>query len=168
MARQAALLRGINVGPTTAVAMADLKASFEALGLEDVETYLRSGNVVFSGKTTKAALEKRIAADFGRDYDVVLRTAAELRRVANACPFPTDDGKRVHVMFLDSKPKAAKLDPDRSPGDEFAVKGSEIYIHTPNGYGRSKLAPSWFEKGLGVRGTARNWNTVLKLVELTG
>ncbi len=70
-------------------------------------------------------------------------------------------------MFLDTKPKAAKLDPDRSPGDEFAVKGSEVYIHTPNGYGRSKLAPSWFEKGLGVRGTARNWNTVQKLVELT-
>ena len=65
MALQAALLRGINVGPTTSVAMADLKASFEALGLEDVETYVRSGNIVFSGKTTAAALEKRIAADFG-------------------------------------------------------------------------------------------------------
>jgi uncharacterized protein (DUF1697 family) len=168
MARQVALLRGINVGPTTAVAMADLKVSFEALGLADVETYVRSGNVVFSGKATEAALEKRIAADFGRSYDVMLRTAADLRRIAKACPFPTEDGKRVHVMFLDTKPQAVELDPGRSPGDEFAVQGSEVFIYTPNGFGRSKLAPSWFEKGLGVRGTARNWNTVLKLVELTG
>jgi uncharacterized protein (DUF1697 family) len=77
--RYIALLRGINVGPTTAVAMADLKASFEALGLDEVETYVRSGNVVFTGKATAAALEKRIAADFGRAYPVVVRSAAELK-----------------------------------------------------------------------------------------
>ncbi len=167
MARQVALLRGINVGPTTAVPMAGLKASFEALGLTDVVTYVRSGNVAFSGKTTAGALEKRIAADFGRTYPVVVRTAAELRKIADASPFPTEDGKRLHVVFLNGPPKAAKLDPDRSPPDRFEVVGREIYWHAPDGVGRSKITIDWFEKSLGVRGTARNWNTVLKLIELT-
>jgi uncharacterized protein (DUF1697 family) len=148
--------------------MAELKASFEALGLDDVATYVRSGNVVFSGETSAEELERRIAADFGRPYPVVLRTAAELGRIVEASPFPTDDGKRLHVVFLDEEPKAAELDPDRSPPDRFAVVGREIYWHAPDGVGRSKITIDWFEKGLGVRGTARNWNTVLKLLELAG
>jgi uncharacterized protein (DUF1697 family) len=62
----------------------------------------------------------------------------------------------------------AGLDPGRSPGDEFAVRGRVIYLHLPNGFGRSKLTIDWFERGLGVRATARNWNTLRKLIELTG
>jgi uncharacterized protein (DUF1697 family) len=66
------------------------------------------------------------------------------------------------------KAAVSGLDPDRSPGDEFAVLGREIYLRLPNGLGRSKLTIDWFERGLGVRATARNWNTLRKLIELTG
>ncbi len=163
-----ALLRGINVGPSTAISMSDLKAAFEALGFEDVVTYIRSGNVVFRGpEADAAAIEKRIAKDFELNVPVVLRTPAELRAAVKRNPFPTDDGKKLHVVFLDAKPKSTKaLDPDRSPPDEFRVVGREIYLYTPNGIGRSKLTIDWFEKHLGVRGTARNLNTVEKLIEL--
>jgi uncharacterized protein (DUF1697 family) len=162
-----ALLRGINVGPTTAVSMAELKESFEALGLEDVLTYIRSGNVVFRGNADAAAIERRVAADFGLEVPVVLRTPAELRAAVKRNPFPADDGKKLHVVFLDAKPKRTDaLDPNRSPPDEFELVGREIYLYTPNGLGRSKLTIDWFEKQLGVRGTARNLNTVAKLIEL--
>jgi uncharacterized protein (DUF1697 family) len=77
----------------------------------------------------------------------------------------------VHVVFLEEKPTAAaanRLDPRRSPGDEAVLRGRELYLRLGNGAGRTKLTLDWIEKQLGVRGTGRNWNTVTKLVELTG
>jgi uncharacterized protein (DUF1697 family) len=165
-----ALLRGINVGGKAAIRMADLKASFEAIGFEDVATYINSGNVVFRGsKPDAAAIEKRIAQDFGLEVSVMLRTPKELAGVEKRNPFPKAEGKRLHVMFLSGKPTAkaiAALDPDRSPPNEFRVVGREIYLHTPTGIGRSKLTIDYFERILGVRATTRNWNTVTKLLEL--
>ncbi len=103
---------------------------------------------------------------------MVVRTHAELERIAGANPFLSggDEAKGLHVVFLDGAPKPAAiatLDPDRSPGDEFSVSGSEIFLRYPNGSGRSKLTLDYLERRLGVTGTARNWNTLLKLVELT-
>lgn len=171
-----ALLRGINVGGTNKVPMKELRALFEDLGHGDVRTYLQSGNVVFEGQ---ASTPKEIAADiegalskaFDVRISVVIRTRRELERVAAGNPFPTEgvDPSSLHVMFLTetASSKAVKtLDPDRSPPDEFEVKGGEIYLRFPNGAGRSKLTIDYFERKLGTRATARNWNTIMKVLEL--
>jgi uncharacterized protein (DUF1697 family) len=172
MAVYVALLRGVNVGGRSKVPMAALKAGLEELGLDDVATYIQSGNVVFRASGGRDALasriEKRIEADFGVAPKVILRTPAEVRRVVAANPFGSDVSK-LHVLFLERKPPAAavkQLDPDRSPPDEFAVRGREVYLRFPNGYGRTKLSGDYFERVLGVAATARNWKTLLKLVEL--
>lgn len=169
-----ALLRGINVGGRTKIPMQSLKTSLEALGHEEVVTYIQSGNVIFRSKVADPAkdIEERIADDFGVSVSVMVRTPAELKKIVNANPFPKEkDAKKLHVVFLNEKPSkaaAAALDPDRSPPDELVLRGREAYVHYPNGQAKTRLTNEWIERTLGVRGTARNWNTVLKLVELTG
>jgi uncharacterized protein (DUF1697 family) len=168
-----ALLRGVNVGGRTMIPMPSLKASLEDLGHEDVVTYIQSGNVVFESRVKDPAreIEERIAEDFGVSVTVVLRTPAELKTIVKTNPFPkVTEGKKLAVVFLRDKPTKAAvdaLDPDRSPPDELVVKGREVYVHYPNGQAKTKVTNDWLERTLGVRGTARNWNTVLKLVELT-
>jgi uncharacterized protein (DUF1697 family) len=167
----AALLRGVNVGGRGKLPMPELVKAFEALGHTDVRSYIQSGNVVFRSRAAdaekvSAALERAIAEKFGLETRVLLRTHAELESIAAGSPFD----EAVHVVFLDGKPKAAAvaaLDPDRSPGDRFAVAGREIYLSLASGAGRTKLTLDWLERRLGVAGTQRNWNTLLKLVELT-
>ena len=176
MATYLALLRGINVGGANKVPMKELRGLFEKLGYEDVQTYLQSGNVIFEGKSSTskklaAEIERAIAKAFKPGVSVIVRTHRELERVASGNPFPTKGVKPslLHVMFL-AEPASAKafktLDPDRSPTDEFEVKGREIYLRFPSGSGRSKLTIDYFEKKLGTKATARNWNTVSNLLEL--
>jgi uncharacterized protein (DUF1697 family) len=171
-----ALLRGINVGSTTKVPMKELRSLFEDLGHDNVQTYVRSGNVVFDSAASSqmrlaSTLEDGIGGAFGFQVSVILRSQRELQRIAAGNPFLTEDIKPVllHVIFLADRVSAAavkKLDPQRSPPDEFRVNGREIFLHFPNGSGRSKLNLGYFEEALGTRGTARNWNTVTKLFEL--
>jgi len=168
-----ALLRGVNVGGRTMIPMPSLKASLEDLGHEDVVTYIQSGNVVFrsASKDPAKEIEERIAEDFGVPVTVIIRTPAELRKIVKANPFPkVKEAKKVHVVFLRDKPaKAAAegLTPDRSPGDELVLKGRDLYVHYSSGQAKTKITNDWLEKTLGTRATSRNWNTVLKLVELT-
>jgi uncharacterized protein (DUF1697 family) len=173
----AALLRAVNLGSRNRVPMAELRERLTALGLDDVATHLQSGNVVFrtsrGAKDVAAAIEQEIADAFGVRSTVILRTAAQLKKVAGSNPFAGDepDPKKLLVVFLEAAPGAkatAKLDPDRSPGDRFSVKRRELYLHLPNGFGRSKLTIDYLEKTLGTKGTGRNWATVTRLVELTG
>jgi uncharacterized protein (DUF1697 family) len=170
-----ALLRGINVGGRTTIPMAKLRSSLEALGLENVVTYVQSGNVVFRSGTAAgklaADLEARIEDDFGKSVTVLVRSPAEVAKIVKANPYlkRQADFTKLHVVFLARKPAAkavGELDPTRSPPDEFSVAGREIYLHLPNGFGRSKLTLDYFERRLGVAATARNWNTVTKLLEL--
>ena len=171
MARYAALVRGINVGGRSKVSMPDLRAVFEALGYEDVATYIQSGNVVFSGgKVDVAAIERRLADDVGVEASVLVRTAAELAAVASGNPFVKRklDPATLHVTFLAKVPRGATLDvPDGEP-DELTVVGREVYLHCPNGYGRTKVNNAYIEKKLGLAATTRNWRSVLKLAEMTG
>ena len=173
MTAYAALLRGINVGGNKKIAMPALKALFEELGFADVVTYIQSGNVVFrTSKADASVIEQRIAEVFGHEVTVILRTAAELAAVANGNPFLSADAnlKQLYVTYLDRKPTgeaAGRLDSDRSPGDRYSLRGRELYLDLGNGAGRTKLTLDYLERTLGVKGTARNWNTVLKLVELT-
>ena len=151
--------------------MPALVEAFESLGHEDVRTYIQSGNVVFRSAVTNpgklsVALERVLAEQFGLETRVLLRTHAELETIAAHSPFD----EAVHVVFLDRRPKpaaVAALDPARSPGDRFEVAGRQIYLSLASGAERTKLTLDWLERRLGVAGTQRNWNTVLRLVELT-
>jgi uncharacterized protein (DUF1697 family) len=173
--RYVALLRGINLGGRNKVSMPDLRALFAGLGAEDVATYVQSGNVIFTSADSSGnlsdAIEQRIRRDLGLTVTVLLRTQPQLAKVLARNPFAGSSRKptTLHVTFLAEKPKRARvgeLDSERAEPDEFRVVGQEIYLHCPNGYGRSKLTNAYFEKQLGVVATTRNWRTVTKLAEL--
>lgn len=168
-----ALLRGINVGGNTKVPMKELRPAMEDAAFDEVATYLNSGNVLFqSDENDRAELANRLSTliedHFGTTTPVVLRTFDELDRTLAHNPFldEEEEFKWLHVMFLDRVPAEAStnaLDPERSPGDRFHVDGHDIYLHFPNGSGRSKLTIDYFERTLDVTATGRNWNTVTKL-----
>jgi uncharacterized protein (DUF1697 family) len=174
----AALLRAVNLGEKNKIPMAGLRSLFSDLGYADVTTYVQSGNVVFRNSAGKAdeiaaEIQRAIDEEFGLTVAVLLRTPAELRKIAAGNPFLKDesDPKKLHVLFLDKRPAAkatGALDPDRSPPDRFDLRGREIYLHLPNGSARSKLTIDYFERGLGSKATGRNWRTVVKLAELAG
>jgi len=175
MPRQIALLRGINLGARNRVSMPELRELLEGLGHEDVKTLLQSGNVVLTSKTTGAelerSLEQAIAGELGVESRVVVRTVKELAAVVERNPLAgvADDPKRYQVSFLSDKLaaavkkelEAADVDPER-----VAVHGREIYAWHPGGIQRSPLVKLLTDKKLGVTATARNWNTVTKLLEL--
>ena len=171
-----ALLRGINVGGRNRLPMKDLAAMFEDAGCEDVRTYIQSGNVVFRADEALAEhIPSRIGAAirnrFGYEISIVTRRAPDLEAIVEANPFVAAGAETdtLHIVFLADAPAAGHveaLDPDRSPGDEFAVRGCEIYLHCPNGMARSKLTNAWFDSRLSTVSTMRNWKTVRKLVEL--
>ena len=173
MSLQLALLRGINVGGRSRVPMKELVAAMEEEGFTNLSTYLQTGNILFESDDSDAGilptrLQELIAGLFGTATPVILRTPEQLARVSSGHPYLADEDTpaKLHVMFLDLEPDpadVAELDPDRAPGDRFVVDGREIYLHYPNGAGRSKLTTDYFERRLGVTATARNWNTVLKL-----
>ncbi|MFD3543728.1 DUF1697 domain-containing protein [Streptomyces sp. NPDC058662] len=179
-ARYAALLRGINVGGNKKVPMAELRSVLEGLGHRDVGTYLQSGNAVFSSAGGDPAqltrqLEAAVEAHFGFRVPCLVVGAEYLRAVAEACPFPAAalEGKQLHATFCSEQPAAerfAALDAAAYLPEEYRVGDRVLYLYTPDGLGRSKLAEALARpavvKGLDV--TTRNWNTVVKLVELTG
>jgi uncharacterized protein (DUF1697 family) len=175
MTTYVALLRGINVGGSNKVSMADLRAMFQAHGLADAQTYIQSGNVVFSATAKEAVLIDRLEAaiteTFSLQIPLVVRSRAQFAAVLAADPFADAAPNVAHVAFLSGKPSAkaiASLDPDRSRPDAFKVVGREVYLHYPNGSGRSKLTGDYLERVLGVRATVRNRNTVSKLLALMG
>jgi uncharacterized protein (DUF1697 family) len=166
MTRYIALLRAINVGGTGKLPMSDLRAICEDAGFARVETYIASGNVLFDSKAAaskvKDELEARLRAYAGKPIDVVLRTASEIAAVLKANPFPKAESKHTYAIFLDEPPPADALASVSGQHDEEVRLGKkEIFVHYPTGMGRSKLRiPA------AKRGTARNMNTVAKLVEL--
>ena len=172
-----ALLRGINVGGKNSLPMKDLSALFEKAGCSQVATYIQSGNVVFQADARLAGqiagvISKEIKKGFKLDVPVVVRSAGELLKISQKNPFFKKGGTvdTVHVAFLLHTPhKTAiqSLDAQRSPGDAFEVAGSEVYLHCPNGFGRTKLTNQYFDSKLSTTSTIRNWKTVLKLIEMT-
>ncbi len=164
--RHIALLRGINVGGHNKLPMAELRALCEELGFRDVKTYIQSGNVAFDGEGDVAsALRAGIAERFGLTVPVVVRTREQVVAARQANPFEVHD-KLLHLAFLDRAVDGRGLDPDRSPGDVFAVSGDVIYVRYGTSSHKSKLTLKWFEKQLGCVGTGRNWRTVGKLLDL--
>jgi uncharacterized protein (DUF1697 family) len=170
-----ALLRGINVGRNKRIAMGDLRAMLDSLGYTDVRTLLQSGNALFTATTRKPETLERdissgIKATFGMDVAVMVRTAADFASAVDANPFVAQGvaSSELHASFLSAAAPAAKLkevDRDACVPDEFAVGTRVIYLRLRNGVMGSRL-PDW-DKVLGVRATTRNWNTTVKLRELT-
>jgi uncharacterized protein (DUF1697 family) len=187
MPSHVALLRGINLGGRNKVAMADLRAVVAGLGHTDVATYIQSGNVLFStaepdSAALAGALEEAIATQLGVRSRVLVLSRAELAQVAAANPYPAEaDPRRVHVVFLAAEPPpeltaslAGLLDAVAAKGSRDTARylGRALYLHTPDGFGRSELAALLARSGgpMSARGagTARNWATVTKLLELCG
>jgi uncharacterized protein (DUF1697 family) len=173
-----AFLRGINVGGNKKIAMAALKAAFERLSFAGVRTHLNSGNVIFATETTDraklaAAIGSAIETEFGFRPSTILRDNADLRKIVAENPFPAmakDDPSHLVVMLLAEKPgkDAARRLAEAYRGVEvIRIAGADAYISYPNGIGTSKLTNALLEKALGVAGTARNWNTIGKLLTLT-
>jgi len=172
-----AMLRGINVSGHKVIKMETLRSSFGALKLSNVQTYVRSGNVIFGcGDGSVAALcekiEQRILRDFGFSVPVFLRTAKELQEIIRDNPFlrETDiDHSKLHVTFLsDAAPKMAleALQPLAAQSERFRVLGRQVYLYCPDGYGRTKLSNTAIEKKLSVGATTRKWKTVNTLLAL--
>jgi uncharacterized protein (DUF1697 family) len=176
MPRYVALLRSVNVAGHGRINMADLTQSFHSLGFKDVSTYIQTGNVFFNSPSKSAAklageIEAQLASDFGSAPAVILRTMPQLQRAGSSSPYATQgaDPARHHVTFLASAPSAerlARFTVPKSGRDALVFDGLEVYVHTPEGYGNTKLTGAYLERHLGVLSTTRNWNTVTKLCAL--
>ncbi len=170
-----ALFRGINVGGNNTLPMKELAAVLEGLGLQDVATYIQSGNVVFQGRAAAPALlSKKIAVAIGKSHGfepwVRLLERPTLEQVIRGNPYPEaeDAPGTLYVNFLASVPPRPDLDgleKLRAANERFQLAGDVLYLHAPDGIGRSRLATA-LERLLGVPMTSRNWNTVRKLGEM--
>lgn len=173
-----ALLRAVNVGGKNRVAMPALRALAEGLGLGSPRTVLQSGNLVFEGEGEPAKIAARLqeaaAAELGLEVDFLVRAAEAWRAILDACPFADEaraDPSHTVVMCLQRAPEAAQVEALRAAikgRERVACAGTEAYFVYPEGIGTSKLTTAVIERALGTRGTARNWNTALKLAELCG
>ena len=171
------MLRGVNVGSHNRIKMDVLRHVYQSLKLEEPRTYVQSGNVIFRTKeknTSKLAtkIQAEIAKKCGCSPDVILRTTEEMRSVVKANPFAKrkdiEPGKLL-VTFLQADPATnanAAIANLRDYPEELHLIGRELYIYFPNGAGKSKLPWSKVDKLVGVTGTARNWNSVLKMLEM--
>jgi len=170
-----ALLRAVNVAGCK-VPMADLRRHLDGSAFGPVRTYIQSGNLLFDSAggppdELSRALSARLEADLGLVTTVVLRSAEELARVVAANPFPEVDPATVHVTFLAEAPvpaRVAAFEPPAAVTDRWSIGTGQVYLHCPDGYGRTKLTTGLFERRLGVAATTRNWRTVVTLAELAG
>ena len=177
MTSYVALLRGINVGGKTMIAMAELRKLFEGEGLVDVKTLLQSGNVLFKSASTAVALEllieKNIEKKFGREVDVMVRDKTAWEKIIAKNPFADEaknDPGHLVVLCLKSKPEAKALAALKAAivGREYFAPGEKcLYLMYPDGIGTSKLTNVVFDRHIGTA-TARNWNTVLKIAAALG
>jgi uncharacterized protein (DUF1697 family) len=174
MAAFVSLLRGVNVSGRRQIVMADLRASLEAVGLGNVETYLQSGNVVFdteadSPRELAAAIEGRIGGDLGHHVEVLVLRSEEMRWIAASNPFlsaPGIDEKWLHATFLfrpASEAAFGELVLPARPGESATLVGQVVWLCLPSGYGRTRLSNAFFERALDTYATTRNWRTVQAL-----
>ncbi|MEU3691735.1 DUF1697 domain-containing protein [Streptomyces narbonensis] len=176
----AALLRGINVSGHRKVPMAELRSVLEDLGHRDVRTYLQSGNAVFTTDSAASdtelttALEDAVERRFGFRVDCLVRDGDYLAAVAEACPFPAAEleGRQLHAIYYSgpAEPERfAAIDREAYLPEDFALGDRVLYLYVPEGLGRSRLGDVLTRPSVvkGLVATARNWNTVVKLVEMT-
>lgn len=170
-----ALFRAINVLGKNLLPMKDLKSILEKLGVEEIKTYIQSGNVVFNYTGSDITdLSKKITAAIKRNHsfepNVILLKKKDIQKAVANNPFPQvgDNHKTLHVYFLESKPTNPNLEKMleiKSDMEQYEIIDKFFYLYTPGGFGKSKLADR-AEKLLGVSATARNWRTVNKILEM--
>lgn len=166
-----ALLRGINVGGHNVIKMKDLKVMFEELGLQNVSTYIQSGNVIFTSDMKTGQLQEKIEHEiekrFGFQVTVILRAACVFENLIHNCPYPVDtlqEGESVHLVLLEKEPlqeALIRLNKYKNELEDFIINDKEIYLHLHISFHKSKLAMQ--SQKLGVAATVRNWKTIVKL-----
>jgi uncharacterized protein (DUF1697 family) len=172
-----ALMRGINVGSTRKLPMAELRALSVKIGLQRPETYIQSGNLIvdadIAADEVRALLEGAIARRFGLRIDVIVRQTAQWRCLVAANPFADDAATRSNMLHLylsreaPNPGAAAALAPKAQAGERIVLAGGALWIdYGVNGVGRSRLTPLLLDKACGSPATGRNWNSVLKIGEM--
>jgi uncharacterized protein (DUF1697 family) len=177
------LLRGVNMAGHNKIKMTDLSSLYKKIGLKDVETFIQSGNVVFTdpGNLSETDLteqiEDAVSKKFKYNIPVIIRTPEEFREIVSLNPFSDVENfnpEKLAVIFLYEKPSEAQIEKVKNidyPPDKFIINGKEIFIYCPNGFGKSKIYTGFFENKMKVSGTGRNWNTInalLKIAEKKG
>ena len=173
-----AILRGINVSGQKKIKMQDLHEQLKNLNFYNTRTYIQSGNIIFESEENnsdkiKNSIENCIQDGFGFDIPVIIRTKGEFKEIIDRNPFmkrPQIKLDKLHVTFLSNIPELDKLSDLKNVNflpDEFVISGKEVYIYCPDGYGKTKLNNTFFEKKLAQNATTRNWKTVNKLLEIT-
>jgi uncharacterized protein (DUF1697 family) len=167
------LLRGINLGAHKQIKMPTLKALYESLNLKAIQTYIQSGNVVFESDASAAELapmiQKAIEAEYGFLAETLVFSREEWQAIIAANPFPEVDTKMLYVTLLETVPKPEAIEAIgdiKADSDEYRILGRVIYLYCPNGYGRTKLNNNFWERKLKVVATTRNWNSMIKLLDL--
>lgn len=171
------ILRGINVSGQKIIKMDALKRMYEKLNFENVQTYVQSGNVIFSVKETDTkVIEKiilsQIEKEFGFDVPVIVLSAKTLETIIENNPFTKDNSKEpqfLHVTFLADNPaefNKEKIVEKKQAGEEIAFTQNAVYLYCPNGYGNTKLNNNFLENKLKVKATTRNWKTTNELLRL--
>lgn len=171
------MLRGINVAGQNSIRMADLTKLYLSLGLTEVTTYLQSGNVVFKSELQDSAelgrqIEQQIRETFGFSVSVIVRSPEYFQKIIEQNPFLQDRNENLaalYVTFFFQTVSAATINNLQLPAnetDEFSAGKDAVYLFCPNGYGRTKLNNTFFERKLKVIATTRNWNTLLALNQL--
>ncbi len=162
------MLRGINVGGQKRISMNDLIRIYESLGFQNVWTCVQSGNVIFDSPRTSDSeivdmIEAQLRKSLGLNVSVIIRDQIDISKIIKNNPLRARDHEKLHVTFLRSDPAELPLDEikkAKSSAEEFSISGREVYLFCPDGYGRTKLNNSFFEKQMQVPATTRNWRTV--------
>lgn len=171
MTRRIVLLRGVNVGGGNRLPMKLFASALDGLGCENVKTYIQSGNAVFDGEASASDIAGAVKKAAGFKPHAFVTTAAAFARTAAASPFArqaSESGKSVHLFLLESAPGpegVEALAALKRPQEDFAIGGKALYLHTPAGLAGSKIAER-IDRALGMKATARNWNTVSALLAL--
>ena len=172
MPKYIAFLRAVNVGGTTLIKMTDLKKMFESFGLDNVQTYIQTGNVIFQSPEKNSSvleeqIERQLEKAVGKRIPLFVRTIRDVQKMAHACPFNPQDEETVHVVILQKQPHKKNVNSWlalRSDADDFASQGKEVYNLRRN-RDQSIFSNNLIEKTLEVMGTTRNLTTIKKLAE---
>jgi uncharacterized protein (DUF1697 family) len=171
-------LRGINMAGHYSLKMTDLSDMYKSLGFKDARTYIQSGNVIFTSAANQQVteitekIEAAILKKFGYVVPVITRSTDEIKNIIAANPFLQEDKfdpSKMVAILLYEKPteiQIQKVIKISYPPDKFVITGNEIFVYCPNGFGKSKLYTNFFEKKMGVTGTARNWKTLTTILSL--
>jgi uncharacterized protein (DUF1697 family) len=171
-------LRGINMAGHNPVKMTDLSVLYRNMGFNDAVTYIQTGNVLFSNPAESTVpeisqkIEKAILEKLGYKIPVLIRTTKEIQELISANPFLEEvnfEPSKMAVIFLHEKPSEAQIQKVLNinyPPDKFKIVGSEIFTYCPHGFGKTRLYTNFFEKKMGVTGTARNWQTIMSILQL--